>query len=206
MKVLLTGFEPFGGDLHNPAQRICEALSGYTTDRCEIHTRILPVSFSKAPVLLRQTIDALRPDVAVSLGYSAKATCFVLERIALNLEDARIADNDKCQPEDARIEAEGEIALETTLPIRALERHLKDRGIPAYISYAAGTFVCNAVFYTLLTEGQSRGYPRMAGFIHVPALPEMAIGKRDQPFLPLAYLASGIREVIDYLCAAISEA
>jgi len=200
MKVLLTGFEPFGGDERNPSQMICEALSEHTIERCEVHTRILPVSFSKAPLLLRQGLDDIRPDIALSLGYSAKAACFVLERVALNLEDARIADNDKYQPEDARIDPENVPAMETTLPVRMIEAHLKNRGIPSQISYTAGTFVCNAVFYRLLSEGQRRGYPRRAGFIHVPALPEMAIGKRDQSFLPLEYMVNGIREVIDYLC------
>lgn len=202
MKVLLTGFEPFGGDEYNPSQSICEALSGYTTERCEIHTCILPVSFLKAPAVIRQAMNALRPDIALSLGYSSKATCFLLERVALNLEDARIADNDKYQPEDALVEPGNVLAMETTLPVRSLETHLKNRGIPAQLSYTAGTFVCNTVFYTLLSEGQSKGYPRRAGFIHVPALPEMAAGKRDQPFLPLAYMVSGIREVIGYLCHA----
>ena len=199
MRILLTGFEPFGGDKHNPSQRICEALSESKAGRLDLWTRILPVSFTKAPIALRQALEEVKPDLALGLGYSAKADRFVIERIALNIEDARIADNDHYRPQDTLVEPEGALALETTLPIRALDTHLRERGIPARISYTAGTFVCNTVFYTLLLEAQTKGYPRLAGFIHVPALPEMTLEKREQAFLPLEYIVSGIREILEFL-------
>ena len=199
MRILLTGFEPFGGDKHNPAQRICEALSESKSEHWDLRTCILPVSFTKAPIALWQAVEEVKPEIAICLGYSAKADCFVIERIALNIEDARIADNDHYRPQDTLVEPEGALALETTLPIRALDSHLRERGIPARISYTAGTFVCNTVFYTLLLEGQTKGYPRLAGFIHVPALPEMALEKREQAFLPLEYIVSGIREILEFL-------
>ena len=111
MRILLTGFEPFGGDKHNPSQRICEVLSESKAGRLDLWTRILPVSFTRAPIALRQALEEVKPDLALGLGYSAKADRFVIERIALNIEDARIADNDHYRPQDALVEPEGALAF-----------------------------------------------------------------------------------------------
>lgn len=215
MKILCTGFEGFGGDAINPSEKVCNQLEGFLEEESRVYTLILPVSFLKAPLLLKEKMLELKPEIVLCFGYSAKATCLCLERVALNIEDARIPDNDNNQPIDIAIQPTGSLALETLLPLRELLNFLKQEQIPAQISYSAGSYVCNALFYSLLQYCQSPdtlntyqwhrrpipwpGVPKMAGFIHLPALPEQALDKRDQPFLPLQYMVEACKKIIRWL-------
>lgn len=177
MKALLTGFEPFGGDRLNPSEMVVRRFSEVGTSELpglEIHTVVLPVSFRRAGMVLRGLLDELKPDIYIGLGLSAGISYVTVERVAINVKDARIPDNDGEQPVDEPIDPDGPAAYFTTLPKKAIVRRLRESGIPAAISNSAGTFLCNYVTYISLHYSARYGYPRRAGFMHLPLLPEQA--------------------------------
>ncbi len=177
MKALLTGFEPFGGDRLNPSEMVVRRFSEVGTSELpglEIHTVVLPVSFRRAGMVLRGLLDELKPDIYIGLGLSAGISFVTVERVAINVKDARIPDNDGEQPVDEPIDPDGPAAYFTTLPKKAIVRRLRESGIPAAISNSAGTFLCNYVTYISLHYSARYGYPRRAGFMHLPLLPEQA--------------------------------
>jgi len=177
VKALLTGFEPFGGDRLNPSEMVVRRFSEVGTSELpglEIHTVVLPVSFRRAGMVLRGLLDELKPDIYIGLGLSAGISFVTVERVAINVKDARIPDNDGEQPVDEPIDPDGPAAYFTTLPKKAIVRRLRESGIPAAISNSAGTFLCNYVTYISLHYSARYGYPRRAGFMHLPLLPEQA--------------------------------
>lgn len=177
MKALLTGFEPFGGDRLNPSEMVVRRFSEVGTSELpglEIHTVVLPVSFRRAGMVLRGLLDELKPDIYIGLGLSAGISFVTVERVAINVKDARIPDNDGEQPVDEPIDPDGPATYFTTLPKKAIVRRLRESGIPAAISNSAGTFLCNYVTYISLHYSARYGYPRRAGFMHLPLLPEQA--------------------------------
>lgn len=182
MKILLTGFEPFGGETINPSWemvKVVQAPAGMQLEKI-----LLPVSFRKAPALIEEKIQSFRPDVILSLGQAGGREGISLERIAVNLADARIADNDGFQPRDEALQADGPAAYLSTLPLRRMEAALQEAGLPAGISNTAGLYVCNAVFYTAARLAENLKPAPRAGFVHVPYLPEQASGK-EAPSLSL---------------------
>lgn len=168
--VLLTGFEPFGGETVNPSWEAARQLDGETIAGARVHARLLPCVFGAALDELYRQLDALRPDVAIAVGQAGGRPDIAVERVAINVNDARFPDNAGRQPIDEPVVANGPAAYFSTLPIKAIVAGLRERGLPATVSQSAGTFVCNHVMYGLL----HRGGPR-AGFIHLPFLPEQAI-------------------------------
>ncbi|KJH68835.1 pyroglutamyl-peptidase I [Chromobacterium violaceum] len=168
--VLLTGFEPFGGETVNPSWEAARQLDGETIAGARVHARLLPCVFGAALDELYRQLDALRPDVAIAVGQAGGRPDIAVERVAINVDDARFPDNAGRQPIDEPVVANGPAAYFSTLPIKAIVAGLRERGLPATVSQSAGTFVCNHVMYGLL----HRGGPR-AGFIHLPFLPEQAI-------------------------------
>ncbi|MCD0494011.1 pyroglutamyl-peptidase I [Chromobacterium violaceum] len=168
--VLLTGFEPFGGETVNPSWEAARKLDGETIAGARVHARLLPCEFGAALDELYRQLDALRPDVAIAVGQAGGRPDIAVERVAINVDDARFPDNAGRQPIDEPVVANGPAAYFSTLPIKAIVAGLRERGLPATVSQSAGTFVCNHVMYGLL----HRGCPR-AGFIHLPFLPEQAI-------------------------------
>ena len=165
MKVLLTGFEPFGGETINPSWEMVKAAQAPAG--MQLEKMLLPVSFRKAPALIEEKIKSLRPDVILSLGQAGGREGISLERIAVNLADARIADNDGFQPRDEALQAAGPAAYFSTLPLRRMEAALWD-----------------AVFYTAARLAESLNPALRAGFVHVPYLPEQAADK-EAPSLSL---------------------
>lgn len=182
MKVLLTGFEPFGGESINPSWEMLKAVQAPAG--MQLEKMLLPVSFRKAPALIEEKIKSLRPDVVLSLGQAGGREGISLERLAVNLADARIADNDGFQPRDEALQAAGPAAYFSTLPLRRMEKALQEAGLPAGLSNTAGLYVCNAVFYTAARLAESLNPTPRAGFVHVPYLPEQASGK-EAPSLSL---------------------
>ncbi|WP_434654900.1 pyroglutamyl-peptidase I [Chromobacterium violaceum] len=168
--VLLTGFEPFGGETVNPSWEAARQLDGETIAGARVHARLLPCVFGAALDELYRQLDALRPDVTIAVGQAGGRPDIAVERVAINVDDARFPDNAGRQPIDEPVVANGPAAYFSTLPIKAIVAGLRERGLPATVSQSAGTFVCNHVMYGLL----HRGGPR-AGFIHLPFLPEQAI-------------------------------
>jgi pyroglutamyl-peptidase len=171
-KVLVTGFAPYGGRGRNPSAEIAAALDGRTVGGMAVVGRQLPVSLEGIGSALSALIEEIEPCVVISLGLWPGAPFIRIERVALNLADFEIADNAGRLASDEPILGNGATALYATLPIRKIERRLIGAGIPARISNTAGTFLCNACLYTLLTAAAARRGPAMAGFIHIPYLPE----------------------------------
>lgn len=166
-RVLLSGFEPFGGAAHNPSQAVVQALDGLGLPGGEvIEGVVLPVAFEAAPARLAQAIEHARPRLVLALGLAADRQQISLERVALNLCDASIADNAGARPVDCPVLEGGPPALFATLPLRAMLAALHEAGLPAQLSLSAGSFVCNALLYRLLYALAETRVP--AGFMHLP--------------------------------------
>lgn len=180
--ILLTGFEPFGGASTNPSQEIVRALNGTMAGGYRIAGEVLPCVFGGARRELARLLRRHRPAVVVCLGVAEGRAGITPERVAINLEDARIPDNNGAQPRDRPVVRGGPVAYWSTLPVKAIVAALARRGIPAAVSHSAGTFVCNHVFYALMHTARRRRL--RAGFIHVPAV--VARPRSRAPGLPLA--------------------
>ena len=178
--VLITGFEPFGGEKINPSQEIARQLNGRVIAGRRVIGRILPCMFGAANAELRRILRETSPELVIAVGQAGGRAEITPERVAINVDDARIADNAGAQPVDAPVVARGPAAYWSTLPVKAIVAALRAHEIPAAVSQTAGTFVCNHVFYGLMHALRSRRGVR-GGFIHVPLLPEQA--KKGQPSL-----------------------
>lgn len=178
-KILLTAFEPFDGESINPALEIARILSA----RPGIRTVTVPVTFRDAAQVVLNTLDEERFDAVIMLGQAGGRSSVTVERVAINIDDARIPDNIGDMPTDRPILAEGPAAVFATLPIKGMVQAMQDAGVSAAISNSAGTFVCNHLMYRVLHHLNGTGIP--AGFIHVPYLPEQTTGKPDMPSMSL---------------------
>lgn len=191
--LLLTGFEPFDQDTINPSWEAVRLLDGmHLSDDVRIIARQLPCAFASANSCLTELLAEHRPQMAIAIGLASGRSDLSIERVAININDARIPDNLGHQPIDTPVVPGGPAAYFSTLPIKAMVRALREAGIPASVSQTAGTFVCNQVFYNLqhaLADSAVR-----SGFIHVPCLPEQAARNAPgQPSLALETLAEGLR-------------
>ena len=191
--VLLTGFEPFGGETINPSAEIARLLHGTIVARHQIAGALLPCVFGAAITELKKQIRATKPALVICLGQAGGRTDITPERVALNVDDARIADNAGRQPIDQPIRPKGPAAYWSTLPIKAIVAALQQRGLPASVSQTAGTFVCNHVFYGLMHALRGQKKTR-GGFIHVPFLPEQA--QAGQASLPLETMVEAVSVAI----------
>jgi pyroglutamyl-peptidase len=172
MRILVTGFEPFGGQSLNPSWEVARALRGLTLEAAQITSVQLPCVFAQALPALQQALAQQKPDIVLALGQAEGRCDFSVERVAINVMDARIADNAGAQPIDVPVIAGGPAAYFSTLPIKSLVAGLKAAGFPASVSQTAGTFVCNQVFYALQHALAGQGVH--SGFVHLPLLPEQA--------------------------------
>lgn len=201
MKVLVTGFDPFGGDKINPAYEavklIPEQVSGAQVIKLEV-----PTVFGKSSQIMKEAIKKHHPDIVICVGQAGGRAAVSLERVAINLAEARIPDNEQNQPLDTKLETDGENAYFTSLPIKAMVKNIHDHGLPAYISYTAGTFVCNDIMYRLLYMIDREFKNVRGGFIHVPFEPSQVIDRPvDTPSMPIATIA----ESLTYAVAAAVE-
>ena len=179
--LLLTGFEPFGGDVRNPSLELVQALDGTLIKGCQVVSVVLPCAFGAAPAALAAAISRWQPLLVMAVGQAGGRAELSLERVAINLIDARIADNAGQQPIDEPVVAGGPAAYFSTLPIKAMVQAVREAGVPAGVSHSAGTFVCNQVFYVLQHQLARQDGPAdlpatrvPSGFMHVPFLPEQA--------------------------------
>lgn len=173
--ILLFGFEPFDGWARNPSWEAVAPLDGKRIAGHRVVARRLPVAFEDSLKLVRAAIREVSPSLVVCVGLASGRERISLERVALNVDDARIPDNRGRQPVDEAIVAGGPAAYFTTLPIKSMLASLDGAGFPAEISQTAGTYVCNHVFYGLMHALRNRRRVR-AGFIHIPATPEQVAG------------------------------
>ena len=189
--VLLTGFEPFGGAARNPSGEIALAWDGREVAGARIVGAVLPCVFGSARRELDLLLRRHRPAATPRQSTTAGRTAITPERVAINVDDARIPDNAGRRPIDLPIVRGGPVAYWSTLPIKAIVAELRSRGVPAEVSQTAGTFLCNHVFYALMHAVRRRRGVK-AGFVHVPAMSEAAAP--GEPSLPLAGLteAAGV--------------
>ena len=193
--ILLTGFEPFGGEPFNPSALIAQSLDGTLVDGVPIASRILPCTFAASLRELDAALHAHAPQLVLCLGQAAGRDGLSLERIAINVNDARIADNAGAQPIDEPVITDGPAAYWSTLPIKAISAGLCTAGISCGVSQSAGTFVCNHVFYGLMHRLNAQAGVR-GGFMHVPLMPEQAARHPGHPSMALASMIEGVRHAL----------
>ncbi len=170
--VLVTGFGAFGGGEKNPTAEIVRMLDGSSVAGHRVHGVELPVTATGAPAALEGAVERHRPALVLSTGLANGRSMLALERVAINVMDFPMPDNDDRQPADEPIVEDGPAAYFTTLPIKATLAAWREEGLPGYVSNSAGTYVCNQTFYHSLHLSGKHGY--RAGLIHVPYLPEQA--------------------------------
>ena len=176
MKILITGFEPFGGESVNPAYEAVKLLPDMAGD-IQIVKMEIPTVFGEAGKVVETGILQHQPDAVICVGQAGGRADIGVERVAINLAEASIPDNAGNQPMDVKVQEDGDTAYFATIPVKAMVKNIKDHGIPASISYTAGTYVCNSVMYDLLYL-IDRKYPSIrGGFIHVPYATEQGVGK-----------------------------
>ena len=191
--ILLTGFEPFAGDAVNPSWEAAQALDGWLCGGHRVVALRLPVVFGEARARLAEAVTDLEPALVVCLGLAAGLPHLALERVALNLRDARIPDNAGLQPRDEPVVPGAPAAYFTDLPVQAMLAALREGGIPAALSLSAGTFVCNEVFFALRHDLATQGLACKGGFIHLPLLPAGATPHKGMPSMALATMVAGLR-------------
>jgi pyroglutamyl-peptidase len=191
--VLLTGFEPFDGQAINPSEEIAREINDATIARHRVVGALLPCVFGAALKELKHQIKLHNPAFVLCLGQAGGRAEVTPERVAINVDDARIPDNAGQQPVDRPVVKDGPAAYFSTLPIKAIVHELRRREIPAAVSQSAGTFVCNHVFYGLMHELALHRPTVRGGFIHVPFVPEQTT---DRPSLPFEVLTEAVRVAI----------
>ncbi len=192
--VLLTGFEPFGGEVLNPSWQAVRALDGSVIAGHHVTAVELPTEFDASLPVLWHALRATEPRVVIAVGLAGGRAGISLERLAINLIDARIPDNAGAQPVDVPVLRGGAAAFFSTLPVKASLLALQEAGIAAHISQTAGTYVCNQVFYALMHALRRRRNTR-AGFVHVPWLPEQA-EHHGAPGMPLAEMQRALGIIV----------
>lgn len=195
MKILVTGFEPFGGESTNPSWQAVRGLPDVISG-AEIVKLEVPVVFKRAGLVLTQAAEAQKPDMVLCVGQAGGADALEVERIGINLIDARIADNDGQQPIDVPIHEDGAAAYFATLPVKAMVESIRKEGIAANLSYSAGSYVCNTLLYEVLYLAERINPDMKAGFIHVPYIPEQVEGKPDTPAMALSDITKGLQAAI----------
>ena len=194
MRILITGFEPFGGQSINPSWEVARALDGLHLPQAEVQAQVqaiqLPCVFAQAASALTRAVDAVQPNIVLALGQAEGRSDISVERVAINVMDARIPDNAGAQPIDQPVVPPGPAAYFSTLPIKHLVARMRAAGFPASVSQTAGTFVCNQVFYA--------GRAVRSGFIHLPLLPEQAAHWPGPPMpsMPLDTQVAALRSVL----------
>jgi len=200
MRILVTGFDPFGGEPVNPAQeailRLPATLGAHTIER-----RPLPTLFGRSLEVLGDAVRTLRPDILLCVGQAGGRSELSIERVAINVDDARIADNGGAAPIDQAIVPGGPAAYFTNLPLKAMVQALGEAGIPAKVSNTAGTFVCNHVFYGAMHLVATEFPALRAGFIHIPFLPEQIGRNPGQPSMAVETVVAGLLTAIEVAVA-----
>ncbi|MCM3118419.1 pyroglutamyl-peptidase I [Neobacillus sp. MER 74] len=196
-KILITGFDPFGGEPVNPAHEAVKLLQGKEIAGSEVITREIPTVFGKAITSLKEAIAELNPDIVICVGQAGGRATITPERVAINVDDARIPDNENNQPIDKEIVPGGPTAYFSKLPVKAMVKKMTENGIPASVSNTAGTFVCNHIFYGLMNLIETSSKDIRGGFIHIPFIPEQIVRNPGQPSMSLELIVKGLELSIE---------
>jgi pyroglutamyl-peptidase len=200
MKILVSGFEPYGEMSVNPTQTLVREARGFNLEGIEIHSVVLPVNYDECVDKITEEINHVSPDVVVSCGIYPGRTAVTPERVGLNVKDTMaedlLADKRGKKPVDELINPEGPDALFSGLPYRRINEHLLAAGVPSYVSNTAGTYICNNTMYGVLDHIRQNQLPTIAGFVHFPISTEMAIEDPTQPSLPMEIMVEALRIIL----------
>lgn len=196
MKLLVTGFDPFGGESTNPAleavKQLPDEISGAEIIKLEI-----PTVFNKSKEVVQEAMIKHQPDVVVNVGQAGGRFSVTPERVAINVDDARIPDNEGNQPIDEVIQEDGQAAYFTQLPVKAMVASMKEAGLPGAVSNTAGTFVCNHIMYQVQYM-IDKEFPNVkGGFIHVPFIPSQVVDKPNQPSMSLKDIVRSLEKSLE---------
>jgi len=195
MKVLLTGFDPFGGESINPAYEAVKLVRD-KIGQCEIIKLEIPTVFRESVACIEGAIEEHKPDMVLAIGQAGGRATIAVERVGINVDDARIPDNEGNQPIDEVIYQDGDAAYFSNLPIKKMVKAMQEQHVPASVSNSAGTYVCNHVLYSIMYLVDKK-YPHMrGGFVHVPFIPDQVKG-REVPSLPVETIKKGIEIAIE---------
>ncbi|MBI5974591.1 pyroglutamyl-peptidase I [Staphylococcus canis] len=196
MNILITGFDPFGGEKVNPALEAVKTLpseiKGHQIDKLEI-----PTVFNDSIEVIKSQLEKKTYDIIIAVGQAGGRYEITPERVAINVDDARIPDNQGNQPIDQRIQDDGAPAYFTNLPVKRMVEAMRNAQVPASLSNSAGTFVCNHIMYQLAYLAAHLDHPVKTGFIHVPFAPEQVVDKPNQPSMAIEVMTKGLRIAIE---------
>ncbi|OOM79758.1 pyrrolidone-carboxylate peptidase [Clostridium puniceum] len=198
MKILVTGFDPFGGESINPAYEVVKRLKDNIAG-AEIIKLQIPTAFNKSTEIIVKNIEEINPDYVLSIGQAGGRFDITVERIAINIDDARIPDNLNQQPIDKKIDENGESAYFATIPVKEIVNSINSKNIPASISNSAGTYVCNHVMYSILNYAHKNDLNIQSGFIHIPFLFEQVMNKKNTPAMDLDSMITAIETAIEVI-------
>jgi pyroglutamyl-peptidase len=200
-QVLMTGFDPFDNEPINAAWEVVQRFQGYVQSGFSVAVRQLPTVFETSLQVLETAISDVKPDVVICVGQAGGRSAVSIERIGVNLDDARIPDNAGDTPSERPIHVDGPAAYWSTLPVRHMVNGVRALGIPAEESYTAGTYVCNHTLYGLMHMlAQPRFAGVVGGFIHIPFLPSQAIRHKNAPSMHADDIEKALRQVIEIAC------
>ncbi|KRG08666.1 pyroglutamyl-peptidase I [Staphylococcus sp. NAM3COL9] len=196
MNILVTGFNPFGGETINPAleavKRLPDEIEGHKIDKLEI-----PTVFHKSKEVVVEQLKQKEYDIVLAIGQAGGRFELTPERVGINIDDARIPDNEGNQPIDETIQTTGASAYFSNLPVKRMTEAIKSKGVPARLSNTAGTFVCNHILYQL-GYLQATQFPNIKfGFIHVPFIPEQVIDKVEKPSMTIETIFKGLKAALE---------
>ena len=195
MKVLVTGFDPFGGESINPALEAVKMLKDEIAG-AEIVKLQIPVVAGKSIEKIHEKMKEVNPDIVISIGQAGGRFGVTPERVAINITDARIPDNEGNQPIDEPIFADGDTAYFSNLPVKAMVQAIKDAGYPSSLSNTAGTYICNHVMYGILNYIQKEFPGVRGGFIHVPYAASQVVDKPNTPSMAIADITAALEAAI----------
>lgn len=195
--VLVTGFDPFGGETVNPAYEAVKLLPGEIAG-ARIVKQEISTAFTRSAVAIEQALEREHPDIVISVGQAGGRSTLTVEQVAINLAEACIPDNDGEQPLGTPLRTDGDTAYFATVPVKAMVGNVRAHNLPAFVSYTAGTYVCNSVMYNMLYLLDRRFPGIRGGFIHVPFAPQQVVGKPNgTPCMPLHDMAKALEYAIE---------
>lgn len=197
MKIMVTGFDPFGGESINPAYEAVKLLPD-NIEGAEIIKLEIPTVFTRSVIVVEEAIKKYNPDFILSIGQAGGRSSITVEKVAINLAEARIPDNDGEQPLDQKLKDDGENAYFATIPVKAIVNNIREKGIPSNISYTAGTYVCNSIMYNILYLTNTKYKNIKAGFIHVPFSTQQVTTKPEgTASMPIPTISEAIKYAIE---------
>ncbi|MBK1838163.1 pyroglutamyl-peptidase I [Azospirillum sp. YIM B02556] len=203
--ILLTGFEPFGGETVNSSWEAVRQLDGWECRGHRVAARLMPCVFGAALDALDRAVTETDPVALLGVGQAQNRAELSLERVAVNLDDARIPDNAGNRPVDRAVVAGGPAAYFASLPVKAIAAALRDAGIPAGLSHSAGSFVCNHLFYGACHLRAARRPDLRVGFVHIPLAPQQAVRHPGSPSMAVDQVVTGLRIAVDTLMATAED-